>query len=317
MKNILISGLSGFVGSNLKNYLNPDQYTIKGLSRHQGPSNESNNISWNEISQVKNLELDAIIHLAGLAHDLKGSNHDDEYLSVNKQLTISLFDIFLQSKAESFIYLSSVKAVADQVEGMLTEDANPAPMTAYGKSKLKAENYILQHGIHSTKRCIILRPCMIHGIGNKGNLNRLFRYVRRGLPYPLSVIDNKRSFLSMQNLSFAIKHIIDDIHFPSGVYNIADDEAISTREVVRIAYESLGLRPRFINIPHSILKTIASIGDKIPFLLDSDKLNKLTGNYIVDNQKIKKALHIKHFPVATNDGIRLTFNSFNFPASKG
>jgi nucleoside-diphosphate-sugar epimerase len=86
---------------------------------------------------------DAIIHLAGKAHDLKKTSIDSDYFEVNFELSKRLYNQFLQSDAETFIYISSVKAAADRVAGVLTEEIVPQPITAYGKSKLMSENYIL------------------------------------------------------------------------------------------------------------------------------------------------------------------------------
>jgi nucleoside-diphosphate-sugar epimerase len=137
-----------------------------------------------------------VIHLAGKAHDLKNISSSDEYYKVNTDLTKEVFDAFLISEAKVFITLSSVKAVADEVDGELTEDVTPNPITHYGKSKLLAEQYILSHPIPDGKRFYILRPCMIHGPGNKGNLNLLYNLISKGLPVVLqSFVDTKVKYL--------------------------------------------------------------------------------------------------------------------------
>jgi nucleoside-diphosphate-sugar epimerase len=115
-----------------------------------------------------------------------------------------LYDQFLQSKAKKFIYISCVKAAADTVDGVLTEDVLPNPVTAYGKSKLMAENYISAN-IPADKQVYILRSCMIHGPGNKGNLNLLHGIVKKGISYPFGAFKNVRSFLSIENICFVIK----------------------------------------------------------------------------------------------------------------
>src|SRR3978361_1739672 len=89
----------------------------------------------------------------------------------------------------------------------------------------------------------IFRPCITHGKGNKGNLNLLFKLVNKGIPYPLAAFDNKRSFLSIQNFSFIINEIIDRDDFPSATYNIADDQPVSTNEIVSLLSFSMGKSP--------------------------------------------------------------------------
>ena len=129
---IVVTGISGFVGQNLSLYLDND-FDIQGISRKAKLDGLTYAMFLRE-----NRPYDAIIHLAGKAHDLQGTSNDKEYYDVNYELTRKLYDQFLQSKAEKFIYISSVKAAADTVEGILTETMLPNPVTAYGKSKLMA-----------------------------------------------------------------------------------------------------------------------------------------------------------------------------------
>ena len=134
-----------------------------------------------ETVPVSYIDEVAIIHLAGKAHDLKKAANPEEYYHVNTNLTNFIFDTFLTSDVKVFITLSSVKAAADEVNGELTEEYIPNPITHYGKSKLLAEQYIFSKEIPEGKRVYVLRSCMIHGPGNKGNLNLLFKIVSRGI----------------------------------------------------------------------------------------------------------------------------------------
>lgn len=313
MKNILISGPNGFVGTNITAYLRQFNYNIGGLSRAKDQKKIilSHYFNWDELLQLKEFDFQAIIHLTGKAHDLKKTSNDEEYFFVNAGLTKTLFEIFLQSDSEVFIYLSSVKAVADFVETVLEENVIPNPQTPYGKSKLKAEEYLLSQKLPAGKRLIILRPCMIHGPGNKGNLNLLYQFVRRGIPYPLAAFENKRSFLSIDNLCIILKSLIEDTTIPSGVYHLADDDALSTNELVKTISETLNRNPRLLAIPQWILKAIARVGDAVRLPLNSERLKKLTENYIVSNAKIKKALQIEYFPVSSREGLKKTIKSFD------
>ena len=310
MKSILISGLKGFVGTNLGAYFKNMDYEVIGLSRSgQGKSSE-NDLAWESVGSVVDLQVKTIIHLAGKAHDLKKTSDEADYFAINTGLTIKLFDIFLKSKADTFIYFSSVKAVADSVNNFLSEEVRPNPQTAYGKSKLKAEEYLLSQNVPAGKRVIILRPCMIHGPGNKGNLNLLYQVVSKGIPYPLAAFRNMRSFLSIDNLCFIINQIIEDAAIPSGIYNVADDESLSTNEVVKIIAETLDRKARLWAIPQPLLRAIAAIGDRIKLPLNSERLTKLTESYVVSNDKIKRVLRVDHLPKSASEGLRATINSF-------
>lgn len=292
MKTIFLTGSSGFVGSNLKRYLD-----------------DSSNFS--EFKREKELEIhsNTVIHLAGKAHDLKNTSTPNEYYQVNTELTKRVFDVFLVSEAQVFITLSSVKAVADEVEGALTEEDIPNPTTHYGKSKLLAEQYILSKEIPQGKRVYILRPCMIHGPGNKGNLNLLFSLISKGLPWPLGAFDNKRSFCSINNLCFIIKELIEREDIPSGVYNVADDVPLPTNDVIKMIAESKGKKARILNINKSLIKLLARVGDFLRLPLNSERLQKLTESYVVSNEKIKAALG-KPLPVSSKEGLMRTFKSF-------
>jgi nucleoside-diphosphate-sugar epimerase len=293
---ISITGATGFVGTNLQDYLKTS-HDLKSMSvRYQS-------------NQQFDLTTDAIIHLAGKAHDLKKVVNPKEYYEANFELTKQLFDSFLTSSASVFIFMSTVKAVADTVEGILTEEAVPNPKTHYGIAKQQAEQYILAQELPQGKRVYILRPCMIHGPGNKGNLNLLYQLVSKRLPWPLGDFKNKRSFLSIENLCFVIKQLLENTVIPSGVYQVSDDLPLSTNELISLLGSSLGQRSRIVSIPSNWIKGIAKLGDYLHLPLNSERLQKLTENYVVSNKKIIEAIG-KPLPVASKEGLLITFDSF-------
>lgn len=296
---IIITGASGFVGQNLTRYFQKNKSgDIIPLSLRKTLPNELP-------------EANAIIHLAGKAHDLKNTNNAQEYFEVNYEKTKVLFDLFLTSEIKDFVYFSSVKAVADIVDHVLVEDMEADPKTPYGQSKLQAEAYLLSKLLPDDKRLIILRPCMIHGPGNKGNLNLLYQVVKKGIPYPLGAFDNQRSFLSIENLNFIIHELLINAEFPPGVYNVADDISLSTNEVIKIIAEAAGIRGRLWNLPKGLISGMAKVGDKLNLPLNSERLRKLTENYVVSNVKIKSALNIQSLPVSSREGLISTVKSFN------
>ena len=299
MINVVVTGASGFVGINLTNHFqNHEQVAIHALSLRSGISSE--NLA----------TADVVIHLAGKAHDLKKTSDDNEYFMVNTELTKMLFDHFMDSNARDFIYFSSVKALADTVEGILTEEVVANPLTPYGRSKFNAEQYLQRQTMPAGKRLFILRPCMIHGPGNKGNLNLLFQVVSKGVPYPLAAFHNSRSFLSVSNLCYVTERLISDQSIAGGVYNLADDQALSTNEVITIISEALGRGPKLLKINASLIKGLAKLGDKLHLPLNTERLTKLTENYVVSNAKIKAALKINNFPTTSKEGLSRTIQSF-------
>jgi nucleoside-diphosphate-sugar epimerase len=301
----IITGNKGFVGSNLEKYLILQKKQIIGVSRN--PS--GNEVNYENLNLEKRKLIKSFIHLAGKAHDLKNTSEDKVYFEVNTELTKRLFDQFLVSDCEVFIYVSSVKAVADNVEGKLDENFEPIPLTAYGRSKLAAENYILSKNIPEDKRVYILRPCMIHGPNNKGNLNLLYSFISKGIPYPFGNYTNRRSFTSVDNLCFIINELIDNVKIESGIYNIADDASLSTIDLVQMISEVLNKPTRILKLPKLFVRFLAKIGDILPIPINSERLQKLTENYEVSNLKIKKAIK-KQLILSSKEGIKKTITSF-------
>ena len=150
---------------------------------------------------------------------------------------------------------------------------------------------------------------MIHGSGNKGNLNLLYQLVSKGLPWPLGDFKNKRSFLCIENLCFVIGELLENCTIPSGIYNVSDNEALSTNELIELLGQSLGKKNRILNIQSSWIKRIAILGDHLHLPLNSERLQKLTGNYVVSNNKILRAIG-KPLPVPAKEGLLRTFESF-------
>ncbi len=252
--NILVTGIHGFVGSNLVVALK-ERHSLYGLDI-VAPEKEGvvKTFFWKDIEPasfpMRNLpEFDAIIHLAGKAHDTKNRSAAQSYFDINTGLTQKIFDFFLESSAKKFIFFSSVKAAADSVVGdMLTEDVVPAPIGPYGESKITAENYILgklnvENGElkvnpYDDKQVYILRPCMIHGSGNKG-------------------------------------------------------------------------KPHIWKINRGLMEFCARLGTLLHLPLNTERLRKLTENYVVSNAKIKAALGIDRMPVRAEEGIVRTIKSFS------
>jgi nucleoside-diphosphate-sugar epimerase len=298
---VITTGGSGFVGQNLSSYLIENGIQVSDISLR--------NLNWKE--HLKTIDAKALIHLAGKAHDTSNTSSPEDYFKVNRDLTVSLFEEFLKSDIRDFFFFSSVKAVADTVEGELLEEVVANPLTPYGQSKHQAEQYLLAQPLPEGKRLFIIRPCMIHGPGNKGNLNLLYNIVKKGLPWPLAAFHNQRSFLSIDNLNYLIESMISDLSIPSGIYNFSDDEPLSTNDLVALIAHCLDKTPRLYPISPALIKSLVRIGDVIPLPLNSERLKKLTESYVVSNYKIKKALKISHLPLSSKEGLKLTIKSFS------
>lgn len=312
--NILITGIHGFVGSNFVTALK-EQHTLYGLDI-VAPEKEGvvKTFSWEDLDNGALPQIDSIVHLAGKAHDTKNKSAAEVYFKVNTGLTQKIFDYFLASSARKFIFFSTAKAAADRVEGVLTEEVVPAPVGPYGESKIKAEEYILgklksENEKLKDKQVYILRPCMIHGPGNKGNLNLLYSVVRKGIPWPLGAFENRRTFTSIENVCFVVNGLLTK-EVQSGIYNMGDDEALSTNELIEEICKSLGKKASIWHLPKGVMTGVAKVGGWLHLPLNPDRLQKLTENYVSSNEKIKKALGIEKMPVDARSGLQRTLESF-------
>jgi len=301
---VLVTGASGFAGTNLVKFLSAKGITSTALVRKP----KVGEMGWKS-DLIFSREIDTVVHLAGKAHDLKKVAESAEYFYVNTELTKRVFNAFLNSNAQTFIHVSSVKAIADTVEGeMLSESDTPKPLTPYGESKLAAERYLLAQELPATKKLYILRPCMIHGPGNKGNLNLLYKLVKKGIPWPLGAFENKRSFLSVDNFCFVVDEILAGRLAP-GVYNLADTEPISTNEVIRLIAKGMNKKALIWSFPKPLIQLFAKVGDYLRLPLTTERLQKLTDDYVVSNQKLLNALG-KPLPVEARLGMMKTIKSF-------
>jgi nucleoside-diphosphate-sugar epimerase len=297
MTTVCVTGASGFVGKNLCGYLEKNVFALQQADLRQKL----------DVGLLAN--TDVVVHLAGKAHDLQNTSDPHEYFAINFELTKQVFDAFLRSDAARvFIFVSSVKAVRDVVEGALDEEDIPKPATAYGKSKLLAENYLLSN-TPADKKIFILRPCMIHGPGNKGNLNLLYKLASKNIPWPLGAFENERSFCSIDNLCFVVEQLIKRTDIPSGIYNVADDVPVSTNQLIGIIAECQKKSPRILRLSRRLIKTIARVGDYFSLPLNTERLQKLTESYVVSNQKLLHAIGTK-LPLSSHEGLKKTILSF-------
>lgn len=291
-RSIFLTGGSGFLGQSLINFL----------------SSSFNIVLFNRNESIK-IKEDVVIHLAGKSVDTSISSDYDEYYQANVNLTKIVFDEFLNSDAKVFVMVSSIKAVSDYYDGILFEDSEPSPVSFYGISKLEAEKVVLNSNIPHGKRVYVLRPTLIHGPGNNGNLKLLYDLVLKGIPWPLGEYENKRSYCSISNFLFIINELIVREDIASGIYNIADDEALSTNQVISLIGFSQNRPIRMLRIPKFIISFLLKIGTMFKTSFNEENFRKLTYSFVVSNKKIVTAVG-KPLPLSTKDGLIQTFKNF-------
>ena len=284
---ILISGAYGFVGTNLSKYLAAKGHECLALDVARGDAPYAGFYTWDELGRIGWQGIDAVVHLAGKAHDTKNVTEPQVYFDVNVGLTQKLFTA-CGDKVNTFVYFSSIKAVDGD--------------TPYAQSKREAEKWL-------DGRAVVLEPAMIHGPGNKGNLNLLFAVVKRGIPWPLAAFENRRSFTSIGNVCAVVEELCKG-NVPRGIYPLCDDEPVSTNRLIVLIAESRGKKARLWRLPKGLMRLVARVGDVCRLPLNSERLGKLTEDSLVDNSKIKAALGWANMPVRAEEGLRETLRSF-------
>lgn len=290
---VAITGSTGFVGLNLVSFLLQQKFAISPLS-----------IRAENVGSFSVADADALIHLGGIAHDLKGLQAEEHYQRDNTWLSIQLIEKFLHSNIPDLIFVSSVKAIADTAEELIDERSEPAPTTAYGVSKYKVEQYINALTLPEGKRIFILQPTLMYGAGSKGNLALLHKFVSKRMPYPFGAFSSKRSMLNVKNLCFVIARLLQDKNIPGNTFLLADDEPQDVRDLIHEIAAAMDLRPRMLNVPKFIVSALTKVGDVLRLPLNSNMLAKLTEDLLVDNSKIKGALQIETMPYGISSGIK-------------
>lgn len=297
---IAVFGSSGFIGKNLVKSLQQN-FKVQEVSLR-------NPVWKNDLD----IESEIFINLVGKAHDHKGTATEKDYYFANVELAEQIFETFVKADAKLFIHISSLAAL-EEYESVkpLKETDNCKPVSIYGKSKREAEELLLKQNLPNGKMLIIIRPPMIHGPGDKGNLGLLYKIISKGFPYPLASFENNRSFISIDNFCFYILEIIKkQENIDSGIYHIADDEPVSTEKIINIIKNVTKKKSINLSIPKIIIQSIAKVGDILPLPLNTKRLKKMTSNLLVSNQKIKSALQIEKLPLTAEQGLAKTIKSF-------
>jgi nucleoside-diphosphate-sugar epimerase len=256
--------------------------------------------------------MGTVIHLAALAHQTDPRRQPDgaEFMAVNAAGTRRLAEAALRGGVSRLIFVSSVGAVAEASDAVIDEETVPHPVSPYGRSKLAGEQAVRETLDGSATDWCILRPVLVYGPGNPGNMARLLRLVRTGLPLPLAGIRNRRSFLYVGNLVDAIDRLVAAPGRLGRTFNVADDEAVSTPDLIRLVAAAAGRKARLWPAPGWALRLAAGCGDAAASLglstgLDSYSLRRLEESLTVSNRALRVATGWR--PRASlSDGLRAT-----------
>ena len=247
---VLVTGSDGFVGRHLVPYLAAQGYKVIAASR-LGSAFEHPNIvaavlpdlsepvDWQPLLQ----QCDAVVHLAGIAHKFAV---DRLYDRVNHQATAALARDAFRSGTKHMIFVSSIAAQSGSFsDHELTEDDPPTPNNAYGRSKLAAEQAIRESGVSFT----ILRPVVIYGEGEKGNLATVQKISRLPIPLPFRSLTAQRSVLSIGNFNSAVAPALTQPRARGETFIVSNPVPITIAELIADYRKALGRPPWLIPMP--------------------------------------------------------------------
>lgn len=297
----VVTGSTGFVGANLVPLLRSRGHRVITVGR-QGCDDDYASLAHADIPGGA-----TFVHLAGKAHDLRDDTLAAEYDAVNVDLTVDVWDLARRHRAAHFVFMSSIKAVVDHADGVVTEDTEPSPQTPYGASKLRAERALAALAQDPNSPALtVLRPCLIYGPEVKGNLKLLQALVRYRVPYPLGAFENARSVLSVRNLAHVVE-LAGVGALPADVYNVADDEPLSTVDMVKAIGRALDRRPIVLAVPQSVVRFGAALGTRVGGALTLERLDKLTESLVVDTRRLRRSLPEQRLPETSARGLEAAF----------
>lgn len=326
MKTILVTGATGFIGCHLLPVLHQQGWQTTAAVRddfRQPLSIPIKTIKVGEIDDMTDwqealLGIDTVIHLAGRAHILHEtiSNPEAAFIKVNTKGTINLVKQSLKAGVKHFIFVSSIHAMAAESDDILNENSPCHPDSPYGRSKLQAEQALIQLAKDSDMTWTILRPTLVYGLGNRANMERLMKLIKRGLPLPFGAIKNCRSFVFVGNLVAAIITCLDHPNAANQIFLISDNQAVSTPQLIRLIAQQIQQPCQLLPVPTTLLRFLGYLGDRVESITGKNlpfntyNIDRLLGSLTVDSRYIQKTLNWQP-PFTLEQGLAQTIQPEN------
>lgn len=294
--NALVTGATGFIGSHLCEELARRGHKVTCLIR------EKSNLKWIENIDLKIISgdceeieslydavdgVDYVFHLAGLTKACS----KDKFFCANTRGTENLIRAVSQKnlKLKRFIYISSLAAVGPSKNGSpLKEEADPQPVSSYGKSKLEAENAVLKY--KQSIPVTILRPSAVYGPRDR-DLFIFFKVLKKGI-FP----DWGKCYYSLLYVDDLIQGIIlaaENKKAEGEIYFLSDSKFYTNEEIMEAISSALGIKALRLRVPKCIMPFFAYIGEKINRhgIINRDKMSELSySHWICDATKAREEL---------------------------
>jgi UDP-glucose 4-epimerase len=310
---ILVTGATGFIGTQLSETLANSGHQVRDTARSVAPNcSTTHELITCDLESADNLDhlttgCDAIIHLAGRAHVMSDDPATSEslYLSANVDVTRKLALSAARTGVKRMILMSSVKVNGEStsIGAPFTSQDTPNPQDPYGRSKTQAEQVLWDIASKSELEGVVIRPPLVYGPGVRANFASLIGIVNRGIPLPLGSIQNKRSFVSIDNLIDCIATALQSSNAAGQIFLVSDGNDLSTPELIRSIASALHKSPMLIPVPTALLKLAATtVGKRSAY-------DRLCGSLAVDIAPTKQKLSWTP-PFTVQDSLQRTVDAF-------
>lgn len=268
---IVLTGATGFIGKRLAiTLLEQPDVLLNLVSRSQSELDGHPQVTTYRINEINSSTIwvdmlkdcEVVIHAAGRAHIMQelDSNPLEAYREINAAGTLNLARQAAHAGVKRFIFLSSIKVNGD-VTGVKPFHADDIamPSGSYGISKYEAEQGLFEIAKKNGIEVVIIRPVLVYGPGVKGNFQQMIKWLKKGIPLPLGAINNRRSFVAIDNLIDLIKTCIHHPNAANQIFLVSDGHDISTTELLKKLSCILNTRVILFPCPKWFLKCIAAL----------------------------------------------------------
>lgn len=286
-RRVLVTGATGFVGKHLCKHLLAQNYLVTAVGRQKSFELTHDNLIYYCIDQIDgNTDwqeilsgIDVVVHLAARVHHLqeKGLALLSLYQETNVKGTQQLAKAAVLGGVKRFVYISTIKVIAEKtIEMPLRAEDQPRPQDAYSVSKLQAEQILQEEARRSGMEWVIIRPPLVYGAFVKGNFRRLLQLAKSSFPLPLGALRNRRSFVSVNNLTRFIECCMHHPNAHREVFLVSDNQDLSTAALVKLLRRARGKRCHLFPFPTSLLKLFGFLVGKrgeVSRMVESLQLN--------------------------------------------